>query len=169
MACRRYAPYVLASVAVLLASALIIFGICMHRSLDPTNILKVEKNSDSAQNFESFFSDELEAVLPNDDMLDSTTNVQFLIGTTATTAATTESAASGSSHNPSRMELEHSTTTTEVCFQSFFVTLLNCKIFMQFALSVCCCCCCCNFLHCISWRSAGLQLFCIYINISSVA
>lgn len=112
MACRRYLPYVLASVAVFLATGLIIFGICMQRSFEPGNKLKIEKSSDSAQNFESLFGDDLEAVLSNE----LATSAQFLIGTTTTTT-TTESSASGSSHEPNRMEMERSTTTTEVCFQ----------------------------------------------------
>lgn len=123
MGCRHYLPYIVASAAVLLATGLIIFGICMQRSFEPDNKLKIEKSSDSsAQNFESLFGDDLEAVLSNDGP-ELATSAQFLIGTTTSTTTstttTTESSASGSSHEPNRMEMERSTTTTEVCFQSF--------------------------------------------------
>lgn len=120
MACRPYVPYVLAIVALLLGIGLILFAICMERPQEPSNELKTEKIS--TEQLENFFSGQPEAVLPLDSGLDGSVagdvpdlvaKALFLVGTTTTKATTL------STMSLNRMEMEHSTTTTEVCFQSF--------------------------------------------------
>ncbi|XP_032595644.1 uncharacterized protein LOC116805755 [Drosophila grimshawi] len=127
MACRPHLPYVLATVALLLATGLILYGIFMERPREPNNQLKFEK---IAKPKENFFSDEAEAVLPIDgelpgsaagDLQDLVPKVLFLIGTTTTTtttmspsAVTTVKSSSGSPFDLSKMKIGHPTITTEV-------------------------------------------------------